>query len=92
MTEHLLTDEMCEEIYDSTCEADVMMRLAYDKGRAEQLEQVEDAWSDALQEECECGIKFHSEKRAANMKRDYPVLAHFGVVLDAMRPTTQEKN
>ena len=27
---HPLTDEMCKDIYDLTCEADVMMRLAYD--------------------------------------------------------------
>ena len=75
----LLTDDLCND-----------MRAAYDLGRAEQLEQVEDAWCDALQEETECGVKFLSENRAADMKRDYPVLTSFGVVLDAMRPTQEE--
>ena len=28
--QHPLTDEMCESIYDLTCEADAMMRFAYD--------------------------------------------------------------
>ena len=92
MTEHSLTDEMCKKIYlYNCCEPYVMMRIAYDLGRAEQLEQVEDAWCDALQEEAECGVKFLSENRAADMKHDYPVLTRFGVILDAMRPTTTQE-
>ena len=80
---HPLTDEICESLVKEFVSIDPDdMRAAADW----QLEQVIDAWNDAIQEEAECGIRSHSEKRAADMQRDYPVLTRFGVVLDAMRP------
>lgn len=93
---HPLTDKIIAKQFGRYDGIDDLMvydeddiRTAYDLGRSEQLEQVEDAWCDALQEESECGIKSHSEKRTADMKRDYPVLTSFGTVLDAMRPTQE---
>ena len=89
MTDHPLTFQDITEISKQrliTADLCDDMRSAADW----QLEQVIDAWNDAIQEEAECGIRRHSEKRAADMKRDYPVLTRFGVVLEAMRP--QEDN
>lgn len=95
MTNHPLTDELLQQIGCENPRARVFdnqaMRAAYDKGRIDMLEEIFDAWCDALQEESECGIKSLSENRAADMKRDYPVLTSFGVVLDAMRPAQEDQ-
>lgn len=87
--QHPLTDEVCEDLTPTYPleELNYYMRAAADW----RLERVIDAWNDAIQEEAECGIRSHSEKRAADMKRDYPVLTRFGVVLEAMRSNEEDK-
>ena len=93
MTEHPLTDDICQQI--AGIEDRELTSIEMDNMRAAadwQLESLKDAWQDTLIEECECGIKFHSQNRAANIKRNYPDIWNFDEVLTAMRPTTQEDN
>ena len=92
MTDHPLTDEECYKLCNAFGLDHVFdnMRRAYDKGRDDLLEEICDAWDDALQAEIECGVKILSENRAEDLLQDYPVLASFGAVLEKMHSTQED--
>lgn len=64
----------------------------YAKGAGDMRERADDAWADALQSDCEQGVKWLSENTAYTLRAKYPALAKLGETIRALpiTPTNTE--
>ena len=85
MTDHPLTDKVCHKIIDDIDDSKYMvedvycedyMRAAYDKGAADKLEQVREAW----------------QELGNSNRTYFQIFKEFDKQLKAMRPQQQEDN
>ena len=88
MTEHRLTDEMCEVIATvNPWSGDVVFRHGDIRAAADwQLEEMVNAWEDAFQSDLEHGVRSLNDKAAKELAAKYPKIFAFGEVLNSMRP------
>lgn len=62
----------------------------YTKGAEDMREQADDAWADALQSDCEHGVKRLSENAANKLRAEFPALAKLGETIRALPITTDK--
>lgn len=73
-----------------------LWKAGYDAGFAAgaeaMRERADDAWADAIQSDCEHGVKWLSEKAAKDLHAAYPQLARLGEAIRALpiTPTNTE--
>ena len=102
MTNHPLTDEICDELWDKhACyfnlyeEVRLTCRDAYDIGYTKGIEEISLRWADAVQSDLENGVKCLNERAAQELATKYPSIFAFGEVLkrlERMRPEQLEDN